>query len=163
MVRLATISDASQIAEIYNHFVEKTIVTFEETPLTIQEAEKWIEETTSKFPWFVFEKDGELLGYAHASLWKSRCAYQNSVESTVYLRPKAFGKGIGSKLYDRLLTELKLLGFHAVIGGIALPNEASIALHEKFGFEKIGHFKEVGNKFNQWIDVGYWQLLIQKS
>jgi len=163
MVRLATISDASQVAEIYNHFVEKTIVTFEETPLTIQEAEKWIVETTSKFPWFVFEEDSELLGYAYASSWKSRCAYRNSVESTVYLRPTAFGKGIGSKLYDRLLTELKKLGFHTVIGGIALPNEASIALHEKFGFEKIGHFKEVGNKFNQWIDVGYWQLLIEKS
>ena len=163
MVRLATISDASQVAEIYNHFVEKTIVTFEETPLTIQEVEKWIEETTSKLPWFVFEEDGELLGYAHASSWKSRCAYRNSVETTVYLRPTAFGKGIGTILYNSLLTELKQRGFHAAIGGIALPNEASIALHEKFGFEKIGHFKEVGNKFNQWIDVGYWQLLIQKS
>lgn len=163
MIRKVTVTDAAQIAEIYNHFVEKTIVTFEETPLTISEVEKWIKETTSTFPWFVFEEKEELLGYAHASSWKSRCAYRNSVESTVYLRPTAFGKGIGSKLYDRLLTELRKLGFHAIIGGIALPNKASIALHEKFGFEKIGHFKEVGNKFNQWIDVGYWQLLIQKS
>jgi phosphinothricin acetyltransferase len=163
MIRKVTVTDAAQIAEIYNHFVEKTIITFEETPLTIPEVEKWIKETTVKLPWFVFEEDDKLLGYAHASSWKSRCAYRNSVESTVYLRPTAFGKGIGSKLYNRLLTELKELGFHAVIGGIALPNEASIALHEKFGFEKIGHFKEVGNKFNLWIDVGYWQLLIQKS
>lgn len=160
MIRNATIKDAHQIAEIYNHYVESSIITFEETPLKIHEVEKWIKEIIQKLPWFVFEKDGKLLGYAHASSWKSRCAYRNSVESTVYLRPNAFGNGIGTQLYSKLLNALKQLGYHAVIGGISLPNDASIALHEKLGFEKIGQFKEVGYKFNRWIDVGYWQLLI---
>jgi phosphinothricin acetyltransferase len=78
----------------------------------------------------------------------------------VYLHPASVGKGIGSRLYDALLTELRGRQIHTVIGGIALPNKASVALHERFGFEKIAHFKEVGRKFGEWIDVGYWQLIL---
>jgi len=102
-----------------------------------------------------------LLGYCYASKWKGRCAYRYSVESTVYLSPDATGKGIGSKLYGTLLAELRQRQFHTVIGGIALPNPASVALHEKLGFEKVAQFRQVGNKFGRWIDVGYWQLLLQ--
>jgi len=93
-------------------------------------------------------------------MWKDRSAYRYSVESTVYVDPAALGVGYGSQLYESLLANLRQQKFHVVMGGIALPNQASIRFHEKFGFQKIAHFKEVGYKFGQWIDVGYWQLIL---
>ncbi len=159
MIRTATIQDAKEICEIYNYYILNSIVTFEEEIVAVSEMNNRIEQITAKLPWIVYEESGELLGYAYASEWKSRCAYKHSVESTVYLKPGAMGKGIGSKLYDELINRLKKIKVHAVIGGIALPNESSIALHEKFGFKKIGQFKEVGFKFEKWIDVGYWELI----
>jgi len=161
MIRNATVEDAQAIGDIYNHYVLNSIITFEETAVSIGEMRERILSTTKKWPWIVFEIDGEIIGYAYASEWKSRCAYKHSLESTVYLGPKAGGKGIGTILYRDLLKRLEKLNIHAVIGGISLPNAASVALHEKLGFEKIGQFKEVGNKFNQWIDVGYWELLFK--
>jgi L-amino acid N-acyltransferase YncA len=86
-----------------------------------------------------------------------RCAYRYSVESTVYLDPSFTGKGVGTRLYERLLASLRASGIHVVIGGIALPNPRSVAFHEKFGLTKAAHFNEVGFKFGEWIDVGYWQ------
>jgi len=106
----------------------------------------------------VAEKEGQILGYAYASKWKGRCAYKSSVESTVYLDNALLSKGLGTVLYDALLKILREKQYHIVIGGIALPNDKSIALHEKFGFQKVGHFKEVGYKFDRWVDVGYWQV-----
>ena len=119
-----------------------------------------IHETISSLPWIVIEDEGQVVGYAYASRWKSRCAYRYSVETTVYLSNAATGKGFGSLLYEHLIAELRQRSIHSLIGGIALPNAASVSLHEKFGFEKVAHFKEVGWKFNQWIDVGYWELII---
>jgi L-amino acid N-acyltransferase YncA len=103
---------------------------------------------------------GKVVGYAYASKWKSRSAYRYAVESTVYLDPRFTGQGIGRHLYGSLIAELRQRSLHAVIGGIALPNPASIALHERMGFVKVAHFKEIGWKFNQWIDVGYWELIL---
>jgi len=96
----------------------------------------------------------------YASKWHGRSAYRFSTEITVYLAPAHVGRGIGSQLYARLFPILRDRGIHAVIGGIALPNEASVALHEKFGLEKVAHFKEVGYKFDRWIDVGSWQGIL---
>jgi len=159
MIRSATSKDSGQIAEIYNHYISTSIITFEEDPITSDEMSIRISATfQEKLPWLIFEHNGQILGYAYASKWKGRCAYRYSVESTVYLCHKNVSKGLGSKLYSELIKELKFKKFHTAIGGIALPNESSIGLHEKLGFEKVAHFKEVGNKFNQWIDVGYWQL-----
>ncbi|HEV7431928.1 MAG TPA: GNAT family N-acetyltransferase, partial [Steroidobacteraceae bacterium] len=93
----------------------------------------------------------------YASRWKGRCAYRYSVESTVYLEPLAVGQGLGTALYSALFARLQELGCHVVIGGIALPNAASVALHEKFGMRQVAHFAQVGNKFGRWVDVGYWQ------
>jgi L-amino acid N-acyltransferase YncA len=157
--RDATAADAAAIAEIYNYYVLHTIVTFEEEAVTTEDMAGRIQEVTAKFPWIVYEAEGRILGYAYAGAWKSRCAYRNSVETTVYLTADAAGKGIGSGLYHRLLERLQQQGLHAAIGGIALPNEASVRLHEKYGFQKIGEFIEVGYKFNQWINVGYWQII----
>lgn len=161
MIRNANIEDAEQICEIYNYYVLHTIVTFEETPVSKEEMKSRIETTIQKHPWIVYEKDNQILGYAYANEWKSRCAYKFSVESTVYLNKKSHGLGIGSLLYKELIERIKLQNLHAIIGGISLPNDASIALHEKLGFEKIAQFREVGYKFNKWIDVGYWELILE--
>ena len=155
MIRPATTSDAKEICEIYNYYVQKTIITFEEELVTASELEVRIEQTVKDLPWLVFETNNKIVGYAYASEWKSRCAYRHSVESTVYLKNGKSGHGIGSKLYQELMAQLSLKKYHAAIGGIALPNEGSVKLHEKFGFEKVAQFKEVGYKFDQWIDVGY--------
>jgi len=114
-------------------------------------------------PWLVAEEDSQVVGYACATPWKTRTAYRFSVEITVYLVPERAGRGIGSALYRNLLAILQARGIHAVIGGIALPNEASVALHEKFGLRKVAHFQEVGFKLNRWIDVGYWQRTLQSA
>ena len=163
MIRKVNLDDAAQIRDIYNHYVDHTIITFEENQVSIENMKDYIRETTANLPWYVFDENSEILGYAYASSWKSRCVYKYSLESTIYLRPDSFGKGIGSKLYKLLLDEIRKLGYRAVIGGISLPNPASVALHEKLGFEKIGQFKEVGYKFKKWIDVGYWELLFENE
>ncbi|MDO9037278.1 MAG: N-acetyltransferase family protein [Lutibacter sp.] len=163
MIREVTLEDAQEIAEIYNYYVLNSCVTFEEFEVSIDEMRGRIEAVNSKFPWLVFEKDSEILGYAYATMWKPRSAYKHTVEVSVYLKTEAKNAGIGTLLYKELINQLTDLDFHAVIGGISLPNDASIALHEKFGFEKIAQFKEVGYKFKKWIDVGYWELLINKK
>jgi phosphinothricin acetyltransferase len=160
MIRPVTTADAPALAAIYNHYVLNTIVTFEEEPITLAESKWRIEEVTATNPWLAAVEDGRILGYAYANKWKSRCAYRYAVESTVYLDKDATGRGLGTQLYTALLAELKKRGLHGVIGGIALPNAASVALHEKLGFKKIGQFKEVGWKFEKWIDVGYWELIL---
>jgi len=160
MVRPATSQDAAAIAAIYNHYVANSIITFEEEPVSVDEMSARLAEVTGSLPWLVFESDGEVKGYAYASPWKSRCAYRYSVETTVYLAAKSTGRGIGTQLYTALLADLRRRSLHSVIGGVALPNEASVSLHEKFGFEKVAHFKQVGWKFERWIDVGYWELML---
>jgi L-amino acid N-acyltransferase YncA len=160
-IRPATPADGQSLARIYNHYVTTTVVTFEEDPVEPSEMSLRVEEVRSaSLPWLIIEEAGAILGYAHASKWKGRCAYRFSVESTVYLDPLHVGRGLGSLLYNRLLPILNEGGIHTVLGGIALPNEGSVALHEKFGFQKIAHLKEVGFKFGRWIDVGYWQRIL---
>jgi L-amino acid N-acyltransferase YncA len=160
MIRYAKTDDAAEICKIYNHYVLGTTITFEEEPVSTGEMAQRIAETLQSLPWLVWEQDESLQGFCYASKWKGRCAYRHSVESTVYLRADSMGRGIGSQLYRALLDELRRKKFHTVIGGIALPNDASVALHEKFEFEKVAQFREVGNKFDRWTDVGYWQLLL---
>ncbi len=160
MLRPATIADAAAIAGIYNHYVLNTIVTFEEEAVPAEEMARRTEETLQAgLPWLVWTEEGKVLGYAYASRWKSRCAYRYSVESTVYLDKTAIGRGFGTKLYTGLIAALKQGQIHGIIGGVALPNAASVALHEKLGFVKVAQFREVGWKFEKWIDVGYWELL----
>jgi L-amino acid N-acyltransferase YncA len=158
MIRPVTVADSEAIARIYNHYITSTIVTFEEEPVAPGEIAARIQEVSSAaLPWLVAEQGGQVVGYAYASKWKGRCAYRFSVESTVYLDPGQTRRGLGSLLYNQLFSDLRTRGVHVVIGGIALPNGASVALHEKLGMEKVAHFREVGFKFDRWIDVGYWQ------
>jgi len=159
MIRAPRAGDAAEICRIYNHFVANSTVTFGTEPVSEKEMTAEISAVSEKFPWVVWEDEGRLLGYAMASEWKSRCAYRFSVETTIYLDPGAAGRGIGTILYQDLLERVAAAGHHSALGGIALPNPASIALHEKLGFVKVGHLREVGWKFDQWIDVGYWQKI----
>jgi len=107
--------------------------------------------------WHVACIDDAVVGYAYAGPWRTRAAYRFAVETTVYLAPDRARQGLGRALYTRLLADLRDMGFHCAMGGIALPNEASVALHEAMGFVKVAHFREVGRKLDRWIDVAYWQ------
>jgi phosphinothricin acetyltransferase len=157
-LRAAVPSDAAVIAAIYNHYIAESVATFEEKPVSDAEMSRRIAEVQSaSLPWLVAEDGGQIVGYAYATQWKARSAYRFSVSISVYSAPGYTRRGIGSKLYGQLFPMLKERNIHAVIGGIAQPNEASVALHEKFGMRKVAHFSEVGFKFNRWIDVGYWQ------
>ena len=163
MIRQVDIKDTKDICDIYNHYVTQTIITFEESPVDVDEMEYRVSEIASELPWLVFEDNQQILGYSYASRWKSRCAYRYSVEGTVYVSPSFTNRKIGTQLYAQLIHILKENNFHSVIGGIALPNLLSIKLHEKFGFEMVAQFKEVGRKFEKWIDVAYWQLKLTNA
>jgi phosphinothricin acetyltransferase len=157
-IRSAEPADCEAIARIYNHYVRNTVITFEESDVPAPDMVARLEEVRDTgLPWLVVEDPEGIAGYAYAGKWKGRCAYRYSVETTIYLEPSRVGRGLGVHLYGALLEETRAVSLHAVIGGIALPNPASIRLHEKMGFEKVAHFREVGFKFNRWIDVGYWQ------
>ncbi len=163
MIRNIHMDDAKAVADIYNYYIKNTVITFEENPVTEDEMKDRIKLYNLNLPWIVYEENNEVLGYAYASEWKSRCAYKFSVESTVYLKHQEKGKGLGTKLYQELINLIKESPVHAIIGGIALPNNPSVALHEKLGFEKVAEFKEVGFKFETWVNVGYWELILNKN
>lgn len=158
MIRNATVEDAGAICAIYNHYVAETTVTFETAAVSPEVMSERIAEVTANFPWLIFEEGGEVGGYAYATRWRPRAAYRHSVESTVYLAPHFQRRGVGTALYAELIQRLRALGVHQIIGGAALPNPGSVALHERLGFRKVAHFAEVGRKFDRWIDVCYWQL-----
>jgi len=158
VIRPAVPSDAEAIARIYNHYVLHTVVTFEEQPVSSAEmAGRIAAVQAASFPWLVCERQGQVVGYAYANRWQVRSAYRHSAECTAYLDPAAAGQGFGTALYDVLFPLLRDRQVHAVIACLGLPNEASVALHEKFGLGKVSHFPEVGWKFGRWVDVGHWQ------
>ncbi len=164
MIRPATPQDAAALCAIYNHYIDNTVITFEELRVEVEEfGLRMAKVRNAGLPWLVAESAGAPVGYAYAGPWKERSAYRFSVETSVYLAPAYTGKGWGTRLYEALFAELRKTPVHAVIGGIALPNDASIALHEKFGMRKIAHFPEVGFKFERWVDVAYWQLELRRA
>lgn len=162
-LRPATSDDAPAIAAIYNHYVRHTAVTFELDEVGVADMAGRIAEVTARFPWLVAAAGDRVVGYAYAAPWKSRCAYRHTVECTIYLAPDATGRGHGGALYRALLDAVRPLGLHSLIGGIALPNAASVALHERLGFRQVAHFEQVGRKFDRWIDVGYWELILPEA
>jgi phosphinothricin acetyltransferase len=160
MIRPATPADAAAIIAIYNPYVADTIITFETAPVSAEEMAGRIQRITGAYPWYVCEADGAVVGYAYASQWKERSAYRFSVETTVYVAPDHYRQGIGASLYRTLLPELRARGFHTALGGISLPNEGSVALHEHCGFRHVGALPEVGWKLDRWVDVGYWAAVL---
>ena len=160
MIRPATLDDARAIAAIYNPYITGSTITFEEQEVSVEDMRGRISDVTAHLPWLVFERDGVVLGYAYATRWRTRSAYRFATETTVYLSPSCHRQGIGRQLYTDLLHRLRVLGIHCAIGGVALPNEASVRLHESLGFKKVAQFQEVGYKFGRWIDVAYWERLV---
>lgn len=160
-IRAAREVDATAVANIYNHYVLSSIATFEEQPVADDEMTRRMRGIAdTRLPWLVATVADDVVGYAYAAPWKSRSAYRHSAEITVYLDPEHTGRGFGNRLYEKLFAVMEHGSVHTVIGGVALPNPASIALHERFGMRKVAHFKEVGYKFDRWIDVGYWQVAL---
>jgi L-amino acid N-acyltransferase YncA len=162
-IRPIKTSDAESICAIYNYYVRSSIVTFEEKVISVSEMANRIKAAKPNCPWLVCLEKNKILGFAKATPWKERIAYRFTVESTIYINPEYIGKGVGKTLYKALLKELGSQKVHSVIAGIALPNKASEALHKKLEFTRIGQFKNVGFKFNKWIDVGYWQLILKSD
>lgn len=163
-IRPAQPDDAVAIAAIYNHYVLTTVISFEEEAVSEADmAGRIADVQAGGLPWLVAEREGRVIGYAYATKWRVRPAYRFSVEVSVYLDAHEQARGIGTRLYEALFAVLREKSVHVVIGGIALPNEASVALHEKFGMRKVAHFAEVGFKFGEWRDVGYWQVVLSSN
>lgn len=158
MLRHYKKKDCQGVLEIYNYYILNTHHTFETEALIEDEMADRIHTIAKDYPFIVYEDEGKILGYAYASRWKARQAYDQTVESSVYIKNDSLGKGLGTILCSALIEELKKMPIHCVLAGISLPNPVSISLHEKLGFKKSGILREVGFKFNSWIDVGYWQL-----
>ena len=158
-LRDAGVADAAAVAAIYNHYVETSTISMETDAVGPDEMAARIADVQGAgLPWLVLLDGGRVCGYAYASKWRARPGYRHAVESSVYVDRELRGRGHGAVLYRALLDRLGDGRFHSVIGGIALPNAASIALHERFGFRQVACFHEVGHKFGAWVDVGYWQL-----
>ena len=158
-IRKVNLADAAQIVEIYNYYITHTHHTFETEPLSAEDMQNRITATTVDYPYLVAEEDGEILGYANASRFRLREAYEYSAEVSIYVKNEAKQKGIGTNLYNQLFDDLAETDTHAIIASISLPNDPSVRFHERLGFEKVGHFREVGYKLGRWIDVGYWELI----
>ena len=169
-LRLATPDDVLGIADIYAPVVEHTAISFEAVPPTEHELARRLRDTMPQYPWLVaIDTDGaehaphdppgaaHVLGYAYGHRFAERAAYGWSVETSIYVRENAHGQRIGTTLYETLLTLLASQGYQQAFAGIALPNPASVALHEAMGFEHVGTYQDVGFKFDRWHDVGWWQ------
>lgn len=161
MIRDVTLADADRIAEIYNYYIRETIVTFEYDPVTGEDIKERIKKVTEKnFPYFVYEQEERVIGYAYLNNWRERAAYDITLETSVYLDHNLTGSGIGSILYQELIDRARKINIHSLIGVVSLPNEQSQKLHRKFNFKLIGNFRESGVKFGKLIDVEFWQLIL---
>lgn len=157
-IRTATTADAARVAGVYNWYVANTLITFEVDPVSPEEMAQRIAAVLAAHDWLLLERGSELLGYAYAGRYHARAAYRFATESTIYLRHGLGGQGLGTLLYGELVRRIFARGYRHLIGGIALPNDASVRLHEKLGFVKVGHVKRIGFKLGRWIDVAHWQL-----
>lgn len=159
-VRPARVEDAPAIQSVYAPFVLDSFTSFEEVaPDAAEIASHML--ARPRLPWFVAEDSGRFAGFAYASPHRQRSAYRWSAEVSVYLDPACHGRGIGRALYERLIAELTELGYVSIFAGIALPNAASVGLHEAVGFEPIGVFGHIGFKNGAWRDVGWWQRALR--
>jgi len=182
-IRPASVNDAESIADIYNHYIRHTIITFEEEAVTGDQIAGRIDHLTRLgLPWIVAQGTSQLaasqqqtpsatgtdtataggdaaplLGYAYAGIFRERASYRKTVETAIYLHPQAVRQGVGTTLYQHLFDRLKEKQLHRAVAGISLPNEPSVRLHEQLGFRYVGTFTEVGRKFDRWVDVGFWE------
>jgi phosphinothricin acetyltransferase len=162
MIRLATERDALACLRIYAPVVAETAISFETEAPSVEEMERRIADTLVQLPWLVLEEPEGVQGYAYAAPYRKRAAYQWSVEVSVYVAEEARGKGVGRRLYAALFDLLRRQGYVNAYAGIALPNDASVGLHEAMGFRPVGVYRNVGFKLGRWLDVGWWQLELRE-
>jgi L-amino acid N-acyltransferase YncA len=153
--------DAAEIASIYNTYVVNSIITFETITVSDVDILQRIQKVTQLYDWLVLIENGMLVGYAYYTSFRERKAYEHTVESTIYLKSGSSGKGMGSDLYTALLERIKNRGFREVMGVIALPNPESTRFHEKLGFKNMGVLKNVGFKFDTYLDVAFYQKTLR--
>jgi phosphinothricin acetyltransferase len=159
-VRSATEEDLVRVGEVVNHYIEHSVFNFRTEPQSIGELRTVWAQRHQRFPWLVAVLDDRVVGVAYAGPWNERAAYRWTVETTVYVDESAHRRGVGDALYTELLDRLRRRGFHSAVAVIALPNEASVRLHERHGFDRVGHLREAGFKHDAWHDVGFWQCLL---
>ena len=152
--------DIQQICDIYNWYVRESVITFDLEEKKVEDLSRELQLISQDFPVLAVVQDDVVMGYAYANRWKARRAYDRTVESSIYMQPDYTSKGLGYHLYLNLINQLKKKGIHSIIAGISLPNVTSVRLHEKMGFHKVAHFREIGYKFGKWVDVGHWELIL---
>lgn len=163
MIRKVEKKDIPAITSMYNYYIRETVITFNTQPVGEKDMEKQMLAITSAYPYLVDEEEGEVRGYCYVHPWKSKEAYRHTVECTIYLHPAWRGKGIGRQLLNALLEQVKqTTDIRVVLSCITLPNEPSVRLHERAGFRQVSCFREVGYKFNRWLDVGDWQITLAR-
>ena len=164
MIRGVEIRDAADIAAIYNYYIRETIITFETEEIDTAEMENRIKKILEAgYPFIVHEENNKITGYAYVGKFRERSAYSESLETSIYLDINEKGRGIGRKLYKRLIELPQEAGVHVLIGVVSYPNLASQRLHESVGFEKAGVIKEAGKKFGKYIDVEFWSYILGKD
>jgi L-amino acid N-acyltransferase YncA len=163
-IRLATFEDLPGILAISNWAAEHTPANFAVEPETLESWQQEWRETHEMYAWLVAAGEGgAIIGFAKAAPWKGRCAYNWSAETTVYIHPDHHGRGLGTALYGKLIRILTAQGYRTLLGGITVPNPASVRLHESLGFRRVALLEQVGWKFDRWHDVGYWELRLQEG
>lgn len=158
-IRHATQADRRPITLLYNHFVRETAITFDTEPFTVEERGPWFDafSVDGRYQLFAAVEDERVLGYAASLRFRPKAAYETSIETSIYLAPEAHGRGIGTRLYETLFEALRGQDLRRALAGVTLPNDASIALHRRFGFESVGTFHEVGRKQGRYWDVAWFE------
>lgn len=160
-IRPANVTDAGDIADIYNHYIRSSSATFDTVEKTVEERERWLSERNERHPVLVVESsDGSIIGWGALSPWSPRPAWGRTCEVAVYLRPEARGAGIGARVLETLIESARTIGHHALISQIVGDNAASIVMTERAGFRVVGTLKEVGWKFDRWLDVVIMELVL---
>lgn len=160
-IRLATENDLPQILDIYNEIIKNTTAVYYYEPHTLEMRRQWFEERKQQgFPVFVAEENGIILGMSSIGPFRVPTAYRFSVENTVHVAAQARGRGVGKLLMPPIIEAAKQLKMHTIIAGIDASNEVSLGLHRSFGFVEVAHFKEVGFKFDRWLDLKFLQLIL---
>ena len=163
LIRLARIEDLGAINAIYNHYVLHSTCTYQETPESIHGRREWFARHGAPHPVTVAEVNGSIVGWGSLSAYHARSAYRHTVENSVYVDHAFHRRGIGAALLRDLIERARALGYHAIIAGIDGDQTASIGLHAKFGFEQVGHLREVGFKLDRWLDVIYMELQLRNE
>lgn len=152
--------DAEAIAGIYNYYVLNSVITFDTEVVCVAEMRRRVEAISSRYPYFVYECDGTVVGYCYVHSWREKEAYRRTLEITIYLSPHYQGRGIGTQLMHRLIAECRSRKVGALVACITAGNEVSETLHRQLGFEQVSHFHKVGEKFGQLLDVVDYELIL---